>query len=132
MVSTSKLKAMEIILSPCCGVRFESVGVTCDLANAGKYVVTFKLTEPLNLRGKGTFGIVTNSSYAVSTAGGFFPWNDSNTISVDNLSLGVGPGTVSYFNVQFFIADNFDPLAGTSGGFILATALANSVVIPTC
>lgn len=117
MVNHSTLRALQLILSPCCPV-ISSVVVAC--AGTGLYKLTFQLSSPLSLIGKGEYIIFVNGTKVATGA-----WADNtNSLVVSGFTNTAGSKTVQ---LQLFLPTDTAADTGVSLNSNIITT-----IFPSC
>lgn len=118
------LFAIDSVLSPCCDIFVTNFVVSCDPDNAGNYIVVITLSSSLNLRGTGMGTLGVGGMQAIVNGNNQFQWNDTNSITLKNVSANSGDQSV-----------NFTLLLGVGGivSLLFTPDMPDNVItFPTC
>lgn len=120
LVSKTILRAIDIILSPCCTSSIESVEVSCG-EETGSYDLIIHLSESVPMLGKGFASIQVG---AISINDGPTPYNDTTIINATVQAGRITPGTYTV---------NVGLILQTGGNRAVATLLEiQDIVFPDC
>lgn len=129
-VSNLDLKAIQLVLSPCCTNSITAVTAICDPDHTGNYIVTINLAEPLSLLGQGLVFISTNSIVGTlndQSGSPFFPISDGKVITIKNVHFNQSVSGVASVALQILLPINSE---GTAS---IATLLGPfDTTFPTC
>lgn len=129
MVSNTTLKALELVLSPCCTTTITGVSQVCGVGGAS--ATTFTLSAIPNLVGQESQAVIYFSS--ASTSG--FTFVTSNDIVGNTITLNatLGTGVISV-HITFYLslAGALYPVLGQSGGTVVGIVTPEFQFTTTC
>lgn len=134
MISKPTYKRIELLLTPCCTTTIESASFICDPNSPGNYIATIKLSNPINLLGKGIMLMFTNGVISIieGTSNGLIPFIDGDTLILSALNIGPSTGaTDAQINIFLMMPVTSD--FPTSGNAVMLTPLhISGIDIPDC
>ena len=116
----------EIILSPCCNFTVTGTAV-CDPDNEDKYIITFTLSEPVNMA-EAAIAYVLGSDTGV-----VYPANGATQIVIPNVAGPIGGGLHLYsLNLMMPLGSLISYTPGLSAGVVGYIIPRKPILLPDC
>lgn len=125
------LKAIELILSPCCSITVVSAEAVC---NGGNYDITLTLSEPISLLGRGYAFLVKVSDLATGAVVNVVDGSDT-LVFLDVPLPGLASGMQTIVGQIVFVTRAVD-VPSTNLDIInrsvVVTSLVTNIILPNC